>query len=382
MKKFALLFIAILFVSGCVQDGAPPAEVKECEAIEDCPDNACFTKDCIDYTCSYSQIIPCCGNGICETGEDHENCTECPNCDDKDKCTEDSFDYGKHECVNKDVIPCCGNGICETVETYEECADDCVKSGVLNQDEVWGGTIHVTGDIMVTSDETLTILPGTTVLISANNDINNLFGDYECDGIENYDLLIGIKEEDNYNCGVHEGEPYRDEANHISITIMGILKAVGTAESRIVFKSDSPNPTIYDWNRLDIHNGILSYANVENYRILETSEDVEISHNNLKNIGECGVCANSDSAKILSNNISYAGHELIDMHDSSPLIQSNHLGPNPNHAGIIIDGGSPQIRDNKIEDCGHGINFISPPDQPIIEDNVFLNNEEDTFYGY
>jgi hypothetical protein len=256
------------------------------------------------------------------------------------------------------------------------------KTGKLERDEIWSGQIHITGDILVEEGVTLTILPGTQVIISANKDIQNLFGHWECDGIENYDSLVGIKEEDTYNCGVHKGEPYRDEANHISIIIRGTLKAIGTEESRIIFKSDSLHPTIYDWNRFDIHNGILSYANVENYRILETREDVEISHNNLKNIGECGICANSNKAKILSNNISYAGHELIDMHHSSPFINSNHLGPNPNRAGIIIDGGSPQITANKIEGCGYGISFISPPDQPIIEDNIFLNNQEDKVYGY
>jgi len=255
-------------------------------------------------------------------------------------------------------------------------------SGEIVEDQVWSGTIHVTGDINVKSDVTLSILPGTIILISANNDTNNLFGHWECNGIENFDLLIGIPKEDIFNCGIHKGEPYRDEANHISIIIRGTLKAIGTEENRIVFKSDSLKPTIYDWNRFDIHNGILSYADVENYRILETREDVEISHNNLKNIGECGICANSNKARILFNTISYAGHELIDMHGSSPFIHSNHLGPNPGRAGIIIDGGSPKITANKIERCGGGINFISPPDQPIIENNVFLNNLEDTTSRY
>jgi len=254
--------------------------------------------------------------------------------------------------------------------------------GEITKNQIWSGEIYVTGDINVNSNVTLTILPGTTILISANKDINNLFGYHECDGIDNYDLLIGIKEEDNFNCGVHKDEPYRDEANHISIMIRGVLNATGTEENRIVFKSDSPNPTIYDWNHLSIQSGILSYANVENYRNLDTQGNVEISHNNLKNIGECGVCANSNEAKILFNDISYAGHELIDMHNSSPFIQSNHLGPNPNRSGIIIDGGSPQIIDNEIEGCVYGISFISPPDQPIIEGNIFLNNLEDTFSGY
>ncbi len=256
------------------------------------------------------------------------------------------------------------------------------KTGKLKRDEVWSGQIEIAGDILVEKGVTLTILPGTQVIISANKDTQNLFGHMECDGIKDYDLLIGIKEEDNYNCGVHKGEPYRDEANHISIIIRGTLKAIGTENNRIVFKSNSPNPTIYDWNHLSVQSGILSYADVENYRNLDTHGDVEISHNNLKNIGECGVCANSDKAKILSNNISYAGHELIDMHDSSPLIHSNNLGPNPNRACVIIDGGSPTITANKIEGCGGGINFVSPPDKPIIEDNVFLNNREDTTSRY
>jgi hypothetical protein len=330
-----LILVGAVLVSGCAQEEAPPVEERECEVAGDCPDRECFARDCVDNECHYSEMVPCCGNGECEPGE-----------------------------------------------SYEGCAGDCVKAGVLDEDEVWGGTIHVTGDINVLEGVNLTVLPGTTVLVSANNDANNLFGYYECDGIKNYDLLIGVKEEDNYNCGVHKGEPYRDEASHVSVTVMGILNAVGTEGDRIVFRSDSPNPTIYDWNRLDIRNGILSYADVENYRVLETREDVEISHSNLRNMGECGVCANSNKAKILSNNISYAGHELIDMHGSSPLIHLNHLGPNPNRAGIIIDGGSPRITANEIEGCGHGIAFISPPGDPVIENNTFLDNGENIAHTY
>lgn len=257
-------------------------------------------------------------------------------------------------------------------------------SGILVRSQIWSGQINVIGDILVMPWTTLTILPGTTVIVSANKDANNLIRWGTCDGIRNYDMLIGIKKEDNYNCGVHLNEPYRDEKNHISIIIFGTLKAVGTEENRIVFKSDSQNPTIYDWNTILIFKGILSYANIENYRGIATAgnNNVEISYNNLKNIGECGVCANNSKAKVLFNNISYAGHELIDMHNSSPVVRQNHLGPNPQHAGIIVDGGSPQIIANKIEECGVAIAFNSPPDQPIIEDNIFLNNERDIAHDY
>jgi len=123
MKLFlTIIILTIILIAGCVQQPQ-----KECEVKEDCPDRACFTKDCIDYTCSYSQIVPCCGNGKCETGE-----------------------------------------------TYKECAEDCVKSGVLNKDEVWGGTIHVTGDIDVMEGATLTILPGTVIKVALTDDQHNL----------------------------------------------------------------------------------------------------------------------------------------------------------------------------------------------------------------
>ncbi|MDP2967434.1 MAG: right-handed parallel beta-helix repeat-containing protein [bacterium] len=255
--------------------------------------------------------------------------------------------------------------------------------GVLARSQIWSGQINVIGDILVMPWATLIIRPGTNVIVSANKDAYNLIGWQTCDGIKNYDMLIGIKKEDNYNCGVHLNEPYRDEKHHITILILGTLKAVGTEENRIVFKSDSRNPTIYDWNSLVIIRGVLSYANLENYRgIATTLGGIEISHNNLKNIGECGICMTNSKAKILFNTISYAGHELIDMHNSSPIIRQNNLGPNPQNAGIIVDGGSPQIIANEIEECGVAIAFISPPNQPIIEDNIFLNNNSNIADNY
>ncbi len=261
------------------------------------------------------------------------------------------------------------------------------KAGRLERDETWSGQINVTGDILVEEGITLTILPGTQIIISAGKDAQNLFGYGECDGIKEFDLLSGKKEEKTISCGIHRGEPYRDEANHISIIIRGTLKAIGTEDNRIVFKSDSLNPTIYDWNHLEIQNGILSYANIENYRVLGTrGDDVEISHNNLKNIGECGICANS-KAKISFNTISYAGHELIDMHNSSPIIRNNIIGPNPDGSCITIDGGFPQITNNTFKNCGGGISLLVPASDTEFEDNVlrdntFLDNSNDIWHAY
>jgi hypothetical protein len=244
--------------------------------------------------------------------------------------------------------------------------------GHILRDEHWKGKIHIIGDILVDEGVTLTIEPGTVVRIAANQDADNLFD-------APFDMKIGIQSEVKNINGVHFGEPYRDDGHHISIRIAGTLQAVGTPEQMITITSDSPNPGIYDWNHFEFAHGILSYSVVEYYRVIGPGDGTEVSHNILQYIGECGVCANS-SVVVEYNTISYAGHELIDMHQSSPIIRNNSLGPNPEHAGIIIDGGSPQILNNTIKGCGVGIGFISPPGKPNLEGNIFINNGQDITY--
>lgn len=250
--------------------------------------------------------------------------------------------------------------------------------GRITQDEIWRGEIRIVGDIIVEKGVTLTIEPGTKVLIAANQDAHNLL-------TEPFDMKQGINTGENID-GVHTGEPYRDEGNHISILVFGTLHAVGAPEKMITIISDSPKPSIYDWNSLQIFNGILSYAVVEYYRILDIKNGTVVSHNILRNVGECAVCANS-LAVVENNNISKAGHELIDMHHSSPVIRNNQIGPNPNRSCVTIDGGSPQIVNNTIKGCGSGISFLIPPDDATIKDairrdNTFLNNLQDFWYEY
>lgn len=52
---------------------------------------------------------------------------ECPpSCDDFDECTRDycGAETG-YECVHEPIVPCCGNGECETGEDYINCPADC-----------------------------------------------------------------------------------------------------------------------------------------------------------------------------------------------------------------------------------------------------------------
>ncbi len=246
--------------------------------------------------------------------------------------------------------------------------------GRVTRDEIWRGEIRIVGDVIVEEGATLTIEPGTVVRVAANQDVENLM-DWP------FDLKQGVNTQDTYEGGVHFGEPYRDEGHHISIIVNGTLHAVGTAEQMITITSDSSSPGVYDWNHFGMAHGVLSYCTMEYYRAFDPGDGTEISHCTLLHVAECAVCANS-SAVIEENTISYAGHELIDMHQSSPVIRNNHLGPNPNHAAITIDGGSPQIVNNVIEGNGQGIHFISPPGNPNIQGNTFTNNWEDLASDY
>jgi len=348
-----MVVIGIIFIIGYVQ--------RECKIKEDCPDKTCFTKDCIDYNCSYSQIIPCCGNGICETGE-----------------------------------------------TYKECADDCVKSGVLNEDDVWGGTIHVTGDIDVMEGITLTILPGTVIEVAAQSDDQH-------------------RGQDNPHDPPFPKDPDRLETQSTMIIINGILNASGTPDNKIIFtSSNKENPTTYDWDGLIIAHGKLEYAIVEYSRYNNVqSSDVVIANNIFRNMLECCIGIGHGkpvSPQILNNEIYNCGHEGIDYAGGSAIIKGNYfhlenpeIQPDPSRGGIgvvvyknaypiiednvfekltiaiLFHGNSKHpeeqgkkviLRNNKIENNRIGINIApnQPADVIIEENNQLINNEEDRTY--
>lgn len=247
--------------------------------------------------------------------------------------------------------------------------------GKIAKDEIWRDEIKITGDIEVSSGATLTIEPGTVVRIAANSDSRNL------NVFPVFDLKKGINTIKDYDQYIHKGEPYRDETNHISIRIKGTLLAVGTPEKAITITSDSPTPGRYDWNVFDFENGRMEYVVMEYYRAFGPGDSAVVKNSIFRHVGECAICANS-SAIVEYNQAFDTGHEIVDIHNNSPVVRYNQLGPSPEKSGIIIDGGSPQIIGNHIFDVRDGINLISPPENPILEGNTFENTEENIAHNY
>ena len=108
------------------------------ECVPDCTGHESTEEECklscgtCEYEnteyCSCDIIIPCDGNGICESGEYPES-GDCSDCNDGNDCTEDLFNFTLSECYQDVIVPCCGNGVCENTtdphENHTNCRADC-----------------------------------------------------------------------------------------------------------------------------------------------------------------------------------------------------------------------------------------------------------------
>ena len=254
-----------------------------------------------------------------------------------------------------------------------------VKSGVLNKDEVWGGRIHVTGDIDVIEGVTLTILPGTIVKVALTDDQHK-----------------GRNEPVTGDIHFPKDPPFY-EKEKITIRISGTLNAIGTPDNMIVFTSKSATPTTQDWGGLDIFHGRLEYAIVEyaQYNNIQHSSDVVIANSIIRNsLADCIGIGHSNpiSPQILNNEIYNCGHEGIDLAGGSAIIRGNYfhlenpeIQPDPlrGRIGIVVyKNAYPTIEDNVFEKLGTAILFLGNSKNPeeqgekvIVKNNRIENND-------
>ncbi len=252
-------------------------------------------------------------------------------------------------------------------------------SGEIKQNQIWSGTIHVTGDIDVIEGVNLTILPGTVIKVALTDDQHQ-----------------GRDEPmtDPYN---FPKDPPFYEKEKITIRISGTLNAIGTSDKRIVFTSASENPTTYDWRGINIVHGRLEYAIVEYAQgnlQLQHSSDVVISNNIIRNSLTCCICighSNQVSPQILNNDVYNCGHEGIDYAGGSAIIKGNYfhlenpeIQPDPFRGGVgivVYKNTYPTIEDNVFEKLGIAIYFHANSKNPeeqgkkvILKNNRIENN--------
>jgi hypothetical protein len=255
------------------------------------------------------------------------------------------------------LLPSCGGDGSEREEeivTQEEAVEeergawvhDQSRSGRISQDEIWPGTIHVTGDIWVDENATITIAPGTTVLISAGRDD------------QNSGVAANWSESDKEKHGPISTEEYAK--SHIEIN--GRIIAVGTPDEMIVFTSDSPNPNFADWSSIELRPGsrmeycIVEYAGRAGVGIwsnIPEDDSVLVSNCIIRHIFMGGIALGGTTcARVTSNEVSDCGSEGI---------------------AVTPGGGVPYIAYNTVKHTTVGIGTL-PESFAVIENNILIDN--------
>ncbi len=99
-KGIIIIIIILLFVGiNLITPNCP----KSCDDFDSCTNDFCSSET--GYKCMNTVKLNCNGNKICESGE-YGTSTDCPICDDKNKCTADSYDAVSNQCLHVDMKGC------------------------------------------------------------------------------------------------------------------------------------------------------------------------------------------------------------------------------------------------------------------------------------
>ncbi len=201
--------------------------------------------------------------------------------------------------------------------------------GIIFENQIWKGTILVSGDTFAIPGTTITMDPGTKVLISRFGDKNN------------YDFLPWhLKEGVNTGAtshGILQGEPFWNESKKVQLRLWKVL-AKGTVNEPIIVSSDNPSSdNIYDVNLIRFEDGDLEYVNFSNYRRFEIGRNILIKNSSFKNTAECAICINRGSPTIVNNIFETGKREFISVGLASPMIMNNTFLESQGN-GILYNG--------------------------------------------
>jgi len=253
-------------------------------------------------------------------------------------------------------------------------------SGVLLTDTTWSGDVYISGDVVVLPWVTLTVLPGTTIKVSA------ISADFSIDRADS--------NPDNWNTG----DPVFDAnaggtdyvKSHNSIIVLGKIICKGTAEQPIRIISDAANPTYTDWNGMSIKSGEFEYTEIAHCLVAAYSdsefESLTVSNCYFHTLYATGVgfrnpANNASQAYVKNCTFRDIGHEAIDTHSSGNLkiaynyVEKCQVGINMrNDLEIENRQMNAQIHHNVIVDCN--VPILVAKDTNIFITQVVVNAKQ------
>jgi len=266
---------------------------------------------------------------------------------------------------------------------FSDLIENTTRSGHIYSNELWKGTIDITGDVIIHTPATVTIEPETTIRFAAGSD----------DQMHGGDTPIT----DPY----FPNDPPTPPSQISSIYVMsGTLYAVGTSDSPIVFTSSASNPERGDWQsiqygkeggKLILQHTIIEYGYYGvQINVAADDSNITLKDNIIRHIVACGICGGIDPSQpvtitISGNDISDCGHEAIDTHSNATLVIENNTlhdnlwsyGDGKAGAGVVIDGNNSTIRNNQFIRNRTAIAILTENSHPIISGNSFVDNDLD-----
>jgi hypothetical protein len=233
-------------------------------------------------------------------------------------------------------------------------------TGRLEADETWSGDIILTGDIEIPQGITLTIKPGTTVKFTAQSDDQHGYDEYDPEDRSTIHAIM------------------------ISVLVQGILKAQGTADQPVIFKSTSTEPDTMDWYGImvdgdgtaDLSHVIIEYSYFGLQ--LNTNTCMASLHNStFRNIGTTGIATGdhpiAGPITITDNRFIAIGREAIDTYKNQEMLIKHNVFTQ-NYAAIMSVGSSVTIENNLFINNLRGVGVVENGD-PVIIANEFTENQ-------
>lgn len=243
--------------------------------------------------------------------------------------------------------------------------------GIIFRNERWSGEVHVKGDIWAMPGTTVTIEPGTKVLVAESHDKFNL-------NLAPWYWKSGLNTGEG-KFGVRNGELFWDERQKIHLDF-GKLLAIGTKEQPIIIRPDiNREASPYDFNGITIHQGVLSNVSISNYRKLAIKGAVNIQDSVLKNSADCSICVEYSNPSVFNNTFDSTIRQYIFIVGGNPQITNNTFLSSPKGKGIVVDpqiSGVPIISNNNFEIGPIALEFLSGSEEKggTVSYNIFSGN--------